>query len=92
MNLECYFRGGVGWVSMVTLIFGLGVTIINIYRVVIHPYDRPANAASVSTAIAATDRAWEQYQKGEADQWDFLQRATQAYAEGIEYMWPKHDA
>lgn len=69
-----------------------GLIIINVYGQIVTPYERPDEANPVSAAIEEIDRAWEQYQQGGSDRREFLQRATQAYAEGIEYIWPKHQA
>lgn len=68
-----------------------GLFIINLYGLVGTSYDRPDDANPVSETIRATDRAWKQYQKGETNRFEFLQRSTLAYAEGTEYIWPKHE-
>jgi hypothetical protein len=74
------------------LFVGAGLSIVSLYGVITNPYDRPDGAVSASATIKKIDIAWKRRQQGELEHWEFLQRATWAYAEGIRYIWPKDQA
>jgi len=65
-----------------------GGLIINVYGLIISPYERPKGALPVQQVIQMMDRA---YQKKGATH-SFLEKATELYAQGIDYQWPQHKA
>ena len=65
-----------------------GVLITTLYGAIMSPYERAADATAPQEVVLRMDRAHEE----EGSARPFMEKATELYAEGIEYEWPAHKA
>lgn len=75
-------------IALIVLSLGVVLLLATAYGRVVSPYERPPGTIEPRKVLERIEASFERRGRSEA----FLRDAAQAYADGIDYIWPKHRA